>query len=769
MISILEHDVLLSTKNTSLLFHVNEVNKVSIEYYGPKLLSEEEIPSLIRSYPSSQGDTIVYDDKFPGYSLEQAKLACATLGKGDLYSPSLILESEASTLYDFTYQKAEKKEAKPLANLPYPKKAKEELVITLEEKALKVLVELHYIPFEEEDVIGSYVVIKNESGETLKVKKASSLLLPLINNDDVLWSTYGNWVGELTVQKEKLTRGRHVIESYGGSSSNRHNPFFLLAEKNTDYFHGACYGFNLMYSSNFENSVELNSFSSLRVEVGISSTLFEKKVEPSSSFTTPVAIMSYSNKGINTLSDQFHRFVDDHIIPEPFQHKPHPISYNNWEATAMDFNKGKIVSLMKEAASLGIELFVLDDGWFSTRDDDKHGLGDWSVNTKKLSGGLAALGKEAEKLGLKFGIWMEPEMVSPDTKVYKEHPDWVIHEENHVPSKGRNQYTLDLRKKEVQDFIYEAVATTLKSANFSYLKWDYNRDISDFDNRDGTFFYDYITGLYSVMDRLVKEFPNVLFENCASGGNRFDLGMLSYFAQSWMSDDTDSYQRILIQEGGLLGYPLSVMSNHVAAKTSNQMLRKTTFDTKFDVACFGVLGYELDLNDLSKIDKEVISSQIKFYKEHRETCQYGKVYTDQTFVDNDTKMVEVVGEKEALVAQYQKIQTPYPKEGHLYAYGLKEDTLYTYKTRQESIPLSKFGALVNYVAPFHINPDGAMLAMLEKSRDMKSEVDEGIASGSTLSAGGPVLKQEWSGVGYSENIRLIGDFGARLYLIQEKA
>lgn len=761
-------DYCLSTEKTSLLFHVNEEKKLTLEYYGKRIISELEIPSLIRKYPYIQGSSVSYSEEKKSDCLDSMKLVFSTLGKGDYFSPSAIMKNKESSLFDFTFVACKRTEVSPLSILPFPHDGKEEIIFTLEEKKMSVYVELHYILFEKENVIAQYIKVINSNAKELIINKICSLQLPLINQDYELISTYGNWAGELNLKRQFLTFGKTTLESLCGASSNRHNPLFLLKKKDANYQCGDVFGFNLMYSSNFENTIEMNSFEDIRVQVGISSTGFEKRLKQNEEFVTPVAIMSYTYEGINELSSQFHDFVNLHVIDRNFAFKERPVCYNNWEATEMKFDKSKIISLMKKASKLGVELFVLDDGWFSTRDDDSHGLGNWEVNEKKIPGGLESLAFEAKKRNLNFGIWMEPEMVNVDAPIYKEHPEYIVQDKFHNPSFGRNQLVLDLRKKEVQDFVYHSVAQVLKSADISYLKWDYNRNISDYDNRDGTFFYDYICGLYSVLRRLKQEFPDVLFENCASGGNRFDLGMLSFFPQSWQSDDTDSYQRTLIQEGALLGYPLSCLSNHVSCMTSKQMLRYTSYDNKFNTACFGVLGYELNLDDLSKQDIEILSSQIQFYKEHRKTLQFGKVYQDQSYFENDTKMMEALYDKEALVVLYDKIQKPNPKERHLRCFGLKDDTLYAYKTRKESIPLRKFGSLINYVSKVHINPDGMMISFLSKRMDMKSEEDIGVVSGRCLSSLGPVLSQEWSGVGYDEDIRLMSDFGSRLYLIEEK-
>jgi alpha-galactosidase len=767
MIEILDKEILVSTAHTSLVLSHRYAEKLVISYYGQKLISKDEVSSLVRRYPYGQGNEASLDEKDNvGLSENELAMDVSVMGHSDFFSPSLVLERPESATFDLVFEKAEAVKPSLLPDFPTPHGASEELVITLAEKLMAVQVEIHYVVFDKEDVIGKYLVVHNLGETPLAIRKAMSLTLCLVNHSDTLVSTYGTWAGELNLSEETIHPGKKVLESLSGSSSSRHNPFFMVKEKYCTPMAGVCYGFNLVYSGNHEESVEMDAFSNLRIQSGIASTGFNYSLPKNEAFTTPMAVMTYSASGTNGLAQQMSVFVTEHILPVAWKDKPRPIVYNNWEATFMKFTKGKLVSLMKKAKALGIELFVLDDGWFSTRNDDQHGLGNWECNTKKLPGGLKALANEAKKLGLQFGIWMEPEMVNDDAPVYKEHPDWIIRDGIHTPLKGRHQFTLDLSKKEVQDFVVDSVSKTLASAPISYLKWDYNRNMTDLPRLD--YSLGYLKGLYSVLTRIMTAFPDVLFENCASGGNRFDLGMLSFFAQSWMSDDTDSYQREKIQGGASFGYPLSVMSNHVAAKTSNQLLRKTPLDDKFDVACFGILGYELDLNDLYPADKKVISQQTAFYKEHRKTLQFGALSLLNEEGEDEDRMIQAQSDEETLVGLYKKLQKPAPKEAHLQAFGLKEDTLYEYQTRQHSFPLQQFGNLVNMVAPVHLSEDGVLVSMLAKHVDMKGEVDKGVVSGAALLSGGPVLSQEWSGVGYDDRIRLMGDFGTRLYVIKEK-
>ena len=764
MIAFQDSYILLSTSHTSLLLSIDKVGKVNVAHYGRKLLSLQEAKALTRQYAYIQGCETTYSDEDAAISLNHNKLLVSSLGKGDYFSPSVSLKRNDNSVFDFVFESFQEKDtADDIPLMITPHGVDSEAVLTLKETKLEIYLRVHFFLYEDTDVIGVSQEISNFDDEPLYLNKLSSLQLCLVNQNSDLYSTYGCWSGELSVQKQKITRGRMVFEALNGYSSKTRNPFFLIKDGDSDFHHGNVYGFNLVYSGNFENSVEMDAFENMRIQVGISSTQFEKKLENGESFYTPMAVMTYSNEGINGMSDHFHRFVNECVIPREFYHQERLVAYNNWEATCMNFNERRIVSLMKQASKLGIELFVLDDGWFGNRNNDSAGLGDWTVNKKKLPSGLEGLAQTAEKYGMKFGIWMEPEMINEDSDLYRNHPEWVIHDIYHTPSKGRHQLTLDLTKTAVQNYIVDSVCNVLGSANISYLKWDCNRNISDYLNENGTFFFDYIVGLYSVLKRIRDKFPHVLIENCASGGNRFDLGMLSFFAQSWLSDDTDSYQRLYIQEGALLGYPLSVLSNHVSCKTSNQMLRYTSFDTKFDVACFGVLGYELDLDELSPVDISVISDQISYYKKNRKTLQWGKVYQSNLLMDGLEKEVQASLNDNHLIGLYQTIQKPNPKEKHLIAYGLQEDVLYQYKGRQESLPLRKFGGLVNTDLSLHLNPEGAILSMIEKRKDVKSEVDMGILSGGVFTSAGAVLSQEWSGVGFDERVRLMGDFSARLY------
>jgi len=759
---------LLSGKSTSLLLHISDEKKVVTEYFGGKILNLSEALSLSRKYPFAQGSSVTYDEKNPSSCLNQIKADFSTAGRGDFAFPSLVLSNKDGGIFDFVYDSFEIRKPQQILGLPTPHGASDELVIRCVEPVMKATLLLHYVVYGLNDVIGRYVEILNENEFPLILTRAESFQLVLPNRDYTLVTLYGAWADENNREEVKIPHGRMVNESTCGLSSARHNPFFLIKEKGANHQNGVCYGFNLVYSGNHEESIELDSFGNLHLQSGISPFLFRKSLVKGASFITPMAVMAYSREGTNGLSHLMQHFVNDCVIPVRFHEVERPVVYNNWEATMFKFNKAKLLALMKEAAELGIELFVLDDGWFGDRNDDSHGLGDWEVNKKKIPGGLKSLSDAASTLNLRFGIWMEPEMVNANSKCFKEHPDWIIQDQLHAPLESRHQYTLDLSKKEVQDFVYDSVSSVLESADISYLKWDCNRMMSDFPNVPSSFFHDYMLGLYCVLRRLTDRFADVLFENCASGGNRFDLGMLSYFPQSWLSDDTDSFQRYYVQSGAALGYPLSVFSNHVAAKTSNQLLRSSSLDSKFDIAAFGVLGYELDLHDLTPLERNIIKGQVAYYKDHRSLFQFGTFSEVRGFDESNVAVWQSSLADEAIIGRYEKLQMPAPEEGHLEGIGFKADTLYHYVSRPESIALKKFGHLINMVSPVHLKEDGVLVTIVGKKRDMKSEKEEGDASGNALLSGGVTLAQEWSGVGYNENIRLVGDFGGRLYEVKKK-
>ena len=658
MIHVQDRIFVLSTKNTTLLLRVNEAEKLVCDHYGRKI-AESDLAACAVPTGVTTGRTVVYDEK------RDKKISLATIHgeysapyKGDYLVPSIDIVSDKGRVYDFIYVSHEVRPMEAMEGYPTPRDASEELVVVCRDEKMGAELELHYAVYEDCDVIGRFIRLRNIGDAPFEIRRAMSQQLCLENEGYLIHGSFGSWAGEFQKNVTPIGRFRYEFGSDTGSAGDQHNPFFMVKRDNAALNTGSVYGFNLIYSGSHRTTIEMDAFGLIRIQQGISPQGFEKVLNPGESFLTPMAVLTYSHHGVNDISHHMHDFVNRHVVPKAWAYKPRPVIFNNWEGTYMKFNEAKLKSLAKKASSLGIELFVLDDGWFGKRDDDASSLGDWNVYEKKLPHGIEGIASYVHKLGMKFGLWFEPEMVSPSSELYAAHPDWAITDGIHDPSLGRNQLTLDLTRKEVRDYLYEAVAKHLRTGVIDFVKWDYNRTFSDLP-RKGSFCHDYILGLYDLVGRLVTEFPDILFENCAAGGGRNDLGMFSYFPQGWVSDDTDALERMKMQTEMAFGYPPSVMSNHVSAKTNHQMLRKTGFGTKFDVAAIGVLGYEMDISELDPIEEKALKSQIEFYKANRETLQFGTYQLLDT-LEHNRIIAEIADENRAIVTYFNYIQTPHP-------------------------------------------------------------------------------------------------------------
>lgn len=671
---------------------------------------------------------------------------------GDKLSPCLQAEKGGKSSFDFLVRSHRINElAEPMDGYPTPKWASE-LVFELADEAMGVEVELHYLLFK--TAVGRYMRIVNH-GEPLTVRKAlCSITFPFVDFSGRFLSA--SWADEARPSDVRFNCGCWSMDSSLGASCEAFNPFFYLRREN-----GECYGFNLVYSGNHFAAVEAGKHGFTRVMNGISPTAFAKTVSDGEAFTTPLSVLTYG-EDLDCLSHANSDFVNGCIIPEAFANKVKPITYNNWEATYFKFTRQKIYALARKAKKLGIELFVLDDGWFGSRDDDTKSLGDWKPNLKKLPGGPRKVSDYVHRLGMKFGLWFEPEMVNPDSDLYRAHPDWALSDGVHENSLGRNQLTLDLTKPEVQDFIVDTIVSAIKDYRLDYVKWDYNRSMDGFPRLEGNYCHEYVMSLYKVLSRIKQRCPDTLFENCASGGSRNDLGMYSFFPYGWLSDDTDSYERAKMQRELSVGYPFSVFSNHVSAKTSHQMFRYSSLGTKFDVAMLGCLGYELDLSALRKLDEREIASQISFYKAHRELAQLGRRY--DVSGDGFIAVESQLGDK-ALVSFQAKEATPNFHYDFLHVKGLRKEGRYILKNRKESFDLRRFGSMVNYVSPVRIKEDGALINLISRHYEFPSEETSLLCSGSALDAGVP-LPPAYCGSGISKSSRIMFDFSARAYSIE---
>lgn len=534
----------------------------------------------------------------------------------------------------------------------------ETLIIHCTDSVLNVNVDLYYTVFEDTDMITRSVHICNQDEKPIYLTKALSACLDMDDNDYEMLTLHGSWARERQMDRRPIGYGKSSVGSVRGESSHQEHPFMAWMTKNVTQTTGEVYAMHFIYSGNFIAQLEKSQFDSIRAVMGIHPADFGWKLESGDAFDTPEVVLTYSADGLGTMTRNFHDFYRNHLIRSKYRNQKRPILINNWEATYFVFDTEKLLDIARTAAKHGIEMLVMDDGWFGHRNDDSTSLGDWFVNEEKITGGLKYLVDEVNKLGLKFGIWMEPEMISPDSELYKEHPDWAIAVKDRVGTLSRNQYVLDLSRKEVRDCIYDKIHAILSSANIAYVKWDMNRQLTDMGSlmlpadRQGELAHRYVLGVYEMQERLIHDFPDLLLENCSGGGARFDPGMLYYSPQIWCSDDTDAIERLGIQEGTALIYPLSTMGAHVSDCPNHTVGRVTPFKTRGDVALAGTFGYELDITKIAKTEQEQIKEQVALYHKYNDLVREGDYYRIASFADNhyyDCYMVVSKDKKEALM------------------------------------------------------------------------------------------------------------------------
>ena len=543
-----------------------------------------------------------------------------------------------------------------------------------------------------------------------------SLNLDLPDKDYVWMQLSGAWSRERYVKNRILEQGITAIDSMRGNSSHEHNPFMVLKRPNAGETSGEVIGFSLIYSGNFRMQAEVDTHDVTRITVGINPDRFDWKLEPGEEFQTPEAVMVYSDQGLNKMSQTFHRLYAKRLVRGYWRDRPRPILNNNWEATYFNFTEDRLVQIASKAKECGVELFVLDDGWFGQRNDDHAGLGDWVANPERLPNGIKGLSERIEAMGIKFGLWFEPEMTNKDSDLYRAHPDWILHTPGRNASHGRYQYVLDFSRKEVVEYIYEMMAKILSEAKVSYIKWDMNRSITECysvalpADRQGEVFHRYILGVYDLYERLTSEFPEVLFESCSSGGGRFDPGMLYYAPQGWTSDDSDAIERLKIQYGTSLCYPISSMGSHVSVIPNHQVFRKTPLHTRANVAYFGTFGYELDLNSLKEEEIAEVKEQIIFMKKYRKLFQFGDFYRLKSPFEGNETIWMVVSEdkKTAIVGYYRTLNGVNQAYSRIKLQGLDPDMLYENilnKTENYGDELMNFGLITTDVTAGEVPGD----------------------------------------------------------------
>jgi alpha-galactosidase len=600
------------------------------------------------------------------FSLDTLPQEYPAYGNTDFRAPAYQVHLEnGSTISDLRYKTHRIYKGKPkLKGLPATyvehEDEAETLEIVLQDRVIGLYVTLLYTVYERWNVITRSVRFDNNGFERIKLLRALSMNIDFPHADYEWLHLPGAWARERAVERRPLVSGTQSIESRRGASSHQHNPFIALLQKGANEDYGEVYGFSLVYSGNFLAQIEVDQFRTTRVSMGINPFDFTWLLEPGESFQTPEVVMVYSDKGLNGMSQTYHQLYRTRLARGVYRDRQRPILINNWEATYFNFNEEKILRLAKTAAELGIELFVLDDGWFGKRDNDRSSLGDWFVDKRKLPNGLAGLAANINNMGMRFGLWLEPEMVSVDSELYRKHPDWCLHVPNRPRSEGRNQLVLDYSRKEVCDYIIQVISDVLASAPISYVKWDMNRHMTEIGSaalppeRQRETVHRYMLGLYRVMEEITSRFPYILFESCSGGGGRFDPGMLYYMPQTWTSDNTDAVARLKIQYGTSLVYPISAMGAHVSAVPNHQVHRITSLEMRGHVAMSGNFGYELDLTKLSEEEKAIVKQQVAFYKDIRRLVQFGTFYRILSpFEGNETAWMFVSEDKsEAFVAYF---------------------------------------------------------------------------------------------------------------------
>lgn len=678
----------LDTPNTSYILGVEDGYLLHY-YYGPRLRGED-VRYLSRigepPFTPSQNDR----DKLS--FLDCAPMEFPTGGIGDFREHALEIRTAGGhNAVELTYRShriARGKEKLP--GLPATFGTEEDctsLTVRLEDDVLGLAAELQYTVFEKLDVITRSVRLTNlgTREDAIWLTKVLSACLDLENRDYSMLSLHGSWGRERRIQHRKVGYGRRGVFSERGETSHQSHPFIALTGPGCTQTQGEVYAMHFVYSGNFHAQAEVDQFDQLRCVMGINPYHFGWKLTAGESFQAPEAVLVYSAQGLGHMTRTLHGLYRNHLIRSAWKDRKRPILINNWEATYFDFNTDKLIAIAREASQLGIEMLVMDDGWFGNRCDDNRALGDWTVNEEKLPGGLQYLVEQVNALGMKFGIWMEPEMISPDSDLYRAHPDWAIQVPGRRAGLCRNQYVLDLTRPEVLEYVWGCIRSVLDSANIEYLKWDMNRQLSDLgslyldSDRQGELYHRYVLAVYELQERLLAQYPQLLLENCSGGGARFDPGMLYYCPQIWCSDDTDAIERLVIQEGTALAYPLSCMGAHVSDCPNHTVGRVTPFRTRGHVALAGTFGYELDVTRIPESDRAQIPGQVAMYHRYNDLVRTGDYYRIASWQENHTHDCWQIVSKDGaqvLVTFVQVLGRPNAHSRRVQLQGLEPDAVY---------------------------------------------------------------------------------------------
>lgn len=652
----------LYNEYVSYIFMVLNNGQLGQLYYGKAIHDQEDFSYLLELIKRPMSVCTFDDDDT--FSLEHIKQEYPSYGTGDMRYPAFsILQKNGSQIVDFKYVSHSILKGKPtLFGLPatYVENINEALTLQLllQDEVIHTSMIMSYTLYHKRPVICRNIQFVHDGKEDIMLEHCMSMSVDLPNSEFDMVTLTGAWARERYVKVQSLHQGIQSIYSLRGCSSNVYNPFIALKSTTSE----EVYGFSFVYSGNFLAQIEVDTYHVTRIMMGIHPHNFRWVLHQGKTFQTPEVVMVYSDKGLNDMSQTFHLLYQQRLVRGKYRDEVRPILLNNWEATYFKFTEKKILELAKMAKKLGVELFVLDDGWFLNRNTTRAGLGDWYPDPKKLPEGIVGVSKKITDMGLLFGLWFEPEMVNKDSALYRSHSDWILQTPNRHASTGRHQYVLDFSKPEVVDYIYNTMDKILSMASISYIKWDMNRCMSEVyssehkPSEQGKVMHQYILGVYRLYERLIQKYPDILFESCASGGARFDPGMLHYAPQCWASDDTDAIERLKIQYGTSFVYPISSIATHVSSVPNHQLLRNTPLSTRGNVAYFGTFGYELDVTLLTKQEQEEIKKQIVFMKTYRDVLQFGTFYRLQSpFTHNVTAWMAVSKDKKRAIVGYYRV------------------------------------------------------------------------------------------------------------------
>ena len=686
----------LQTKDSSYQMFADDKNVLLHLYYGEKI-GEENLSGLI--FCTDMGFAGNPEEAGPNrkYSLDALPQEIPGSGVGDFGDVIIeIRHADGSFAADFRFDSFEILDhSYAIPGMPALYDTEEEkgetLVITMTEKASDIVLKLFYGVFEKENVITRAARLENHGETAIELEKMLSFSMDLMYENYEMIYFSGRHAMERTAERIPVQHAKVEIGSTRGTSSHHYNPAVILCEEGAGETHGSCIGACLVYSGNFVAAAQKDQKNQTRFQMGIHPTNFCFHLEKGEAFDTPQAILSYSGTGLTKLSQQYHEIIREHICRGAYKHAKRPILINNWEATYFNFNEEKILKIAEQAQKLGIEMLVLDDGWFGKREDDNSGLGDWFVNEKKMNGSMAQLAEKIHKMGMKFGLWFEPEMISEDSDLYRAHPDWAFAIPGRVPNHSRNQLVLDMTREDVREYLLERLTTIVHDAKIDYVKWDMNRSVCDVyshvaaQNRNGELYHRYVLGVYDLLERFLAACPDLLLEGCSGGGGRYDAGMMYYSPQIWCSDNTDAINRLSIQYGSSFFYPISTVGSHVSVCPNHQTGRVTPFRTRGDVALAGSFGYEMDLNKISEEEKEMVKEQVAAMHDYYELTHEGLYYRLTGLKKQDFMAWEFVAEDQsrALLTIVKTDAEGNMLPVHTKVCGLAEDKLYRCSLDQE--------------------------------------------------------------------------------------